>query len=165
RNQNPARATGYLSGVVPEEQGGHRKKPGWVHKGYASASRRLASAPPAKGRDLVTGYLSAPGLLPRAPASRGAQNCTRLLALPSRQPLHFPPVMGLLSGSLASLLLLLQRQVCWLPSVASEPYPVHFGEAEVTLETGGTELEPSQTLGKGKTLLEPAEDLTWSALL
>ncbi|XP_057609688.1 cadherin-3 isoform X1 [Chionomys nivalis] len=56
--------------------------------------------------------------------------------------------MGLLSGSLASLLLLLQTQVCWLPSVASEPYPVHFGEAEVTLEAGGIDLEPSQTLGK-----------------
>ncbi|XP_038168813.2 cadherin-3 [Arvicola amphibius] len=55
--------------------------------------------------------------------------------------------MGLLSGSLASLLLLLQ--VCWLPSVASEPYPVHFGEAEV--EAGGTDLEPSQTLGKALT--------------
>ncbi|XP_041506349.1 cadherin-3 isoform X1 [Microtus oregoni] len=57
--------------------------------------------------------------------------------------------MGLLSGSLASLLLLLQ--VCWLPSVASEPYPVHFGEAEVTLEAGGTDLEPSQTLWKALT--------------
>lgn len=57
--------------------------------------------------------------------------------------------MGLLTGSLASLLLLLQ--VCWLPSVASEPYTVHFGEAEVTLEAGGTDLEPSQTLGKALT--------------
>ncbi|XP_021488146.1 cadherin-3 isoform X2 [Meriones unguiculatus] len=50
--------------------------------------------------------------------------------------------MGPLGGPLASVLLLLQ--VCWLPSVASEPYP----EAEVTLEVGGTALEASQALGK-----------------
>ncbi|CAH7066111.1 Cdh3 [Phodopus roborovskii] len=64
--------------------------------------------------------------------------------------------MGLLCGPLASLLLLLQTQVCWLPSLASEPYLTDFGEAEVTLKVGGTDLEPSQALGKGKTLLEPA---------
>lgn len=45
----PARATGYLSGVVPKEQGGRRREPGRVHRGFASASRRLASAPPARG--------------------------------------------------------------------------------------------------------------------
>lgn len=40
--------------------------------------------------------------------------------------------------------------------MASEPYLADFGEAEVTLEVGGTDLEPSLALGKGKTLLEPA---------
>lgn len=44
--------------------------------------------------------------------------------------------------------------------MASQPYPAGFGEAEVTLEMGGTGLEPSQALGKGKTLLEPAWDGT-----
>lgn len=36
--------------------------------------------------------------------------------------------------------------------MVSEPYRVGFiGEAGVTLEVEGTDLEPSQTLGKGKT--------------
>lgn len=49
-----------------------------------------------------------------------------------------------------------RTQVCWLPSVASEPYPAGFGEAEVTLEVGGPVLKASQALAKGKTLPEPA---------
>ncbi|XP_078295046.1 cadherin-3 isoform X1 [Panthera onca] len=40
--------------------------------------------------------------------------------------------------------LFLQAQVCWLPRVASEPCRAGFGEAEVTLESGGAELEPGQ---------------------
>ncbi|KAF5919560.1 hypothetical protein HPG69_000159 [Diceros bicornis minor] len=39
-------------------------------------------------------------------------------------------------------------QVCWLPCVASEPCGAGFGEAEVTLEAGGVELEPGQAPGK-----------------
>ncbi|EDL11370.1 cadherin-3 isoform a preproprotein [Mus musculus] len=55
--------------------------------------------------------------------------------------------MELLSGPHAFLLLLLQ--VCWLRSVVSEPYRAGFiGEAGVTLEVEGTDLEPSQVLGK-----------------
>uniref|UniRef100_A0A2K5INX4 Cadherin domain-containing protein n=1 Tax=Colobus angolensis palliatus TaxID=336983 RepID=A0A2K5INX4_COLAP len=53
--------------------------------------------------------------------------------------------MGLPRGPLASLLLL---QVCWLQCAASEPCRAVFGEAEVTLEAGGAEQEPSQELGK-----------------
>ncbi|XP_045389355.1 cadherin-3 [Lemur catta] len=56
--------------------------------------------------------------------------------------------MGLPSGPVASLLLLLQAQVCWLPCAASEPSREGFGKAEVTLEAGGAELEPGQALGK-----------------
>ncbi|XP_012586083.1 PREDICTED: cadherin-3 isoform X1 [Condylura cristata] len=60
--------------------------------------------------------------------------------------------MGLRSGPLSSLLLLLvlllQALVCWLPRVASEPCRAGYGEAELTLEAGGTELEPGQALGK-----------------
>lgn len=49
-----------------------------------------------------------------------------------------------------------RAQVCWLQSAASEPCRAIFGEAEVTLEAGGAEQEPSQALGKGKTLrVEP----------
>uniref|UniRef100_A0A2K6GIB1 Cadherin 3 n=1 Tax=Propithecus coquereli TaxID=379532 RepID=A0A2K6GIB1_PROCO len=55
--------------------------------------------------------------------------------------------MGLPRGPLASLLLLL-LQVCWVPCAASEPCREGFGEAEVTLEAGGAELEPGQALGK-----------------
>ncbi|GAB1293610.1 Cadherin-3 [Apodemus speciosus] len=56
--------------------------------------------------------------------------------------------MGLLSGPLAFLLLLLQ--VCWVPGVVSESYRDGFiGEAGVTLEVGRTDLEPSRALGKG----------------
>lgn len=55
--------------------------------------------------------------------------------------------MELLSGPLVFLLLLLQ--VCWLRSVVSEPYREDFIlEAGVTLEVGGTDLEPSQALKK-----------------
>lgn len=55
--------------------------------------------------------------------------------------------MELLSGPLTFLLLLFQ--VCWLRRVVSEPYRAGFvGEAGVTLEVGGTGLEPSQALGK-----------------
>ncbi|XP_043291401.1 cadherin-3 [Cervus canadensis] len=60
--------------------------------------------------------------------------------------------MGLRGGPLASLLLrfflLLQAQVYWLPRAASEPCRAGFGEAEVTLEARGAELEPGQALGK-----------------
>lgn len=49
-----ARATGYLSEVVPEEQGGRRKVPRRTIRGFESAFGRLASTPPARGRDLVT---------------------------------------------------------------------------------------------------------------
>lgn len=67
--------------------------------------------------------------------------------------------------------LCLQAQVCWLPCAASEPCRVGFGEAEVTLEVGGKEPEPSQALRKGKTLPKPAlteppcGDHTWFAAL
>ncbi|XP_011756015.2 cadherin-3 isoform X1 [Macaca nemestrina] len=53
--------------------------------------------------------------------------------------------MGLPRGPLACLLLV---QVCWLQCAASEPCRAIFGEAEVTLEAGGAEQEPSQALGK-----------------
>lgn len=43
-----------------------------------------------------------------------------------------------------------QAQVYWLPRAASEPCRAGFGEAEVTLEARGAELEPGQALGKGK---------------
>ncbi|XP_073911866.1 cadherin-3 isoform X2 [Castor canadensis] len=62
--------------------------------------------------------------------------------------------MGLLREPLASLLrflLLLQAQVFWLPCAGSEPCRANFGEAEVTLEAGGTELEAGQALGKAVT--------------
>ncbi|CAI9161906.1 unnamed protein product [Rangifer tarandus platyrhynchus] len=39
-------------------------------------------------------------------------------------------------------------QVYWLPRAASEPCRAGFGEAEVTLEARGAELEPGQALGK-----------------
>ncbi|KAK2504544.1 hypothetical protein MC885_006079 [Smutsia gigantea] len=56
--------------------------------------------------------------------------------------------MGLPSRPLVCLLLriflLLQAQVSWLTCVASEPCRAGFGEAEVTLEAGGAELEPGQ---------------------
>ncbi|XP_007198241.2 cadherin-3 isoform X3 [Balaenoptera acutorostrata] len=59
--------------------------------------------------------------------------------------------MGLPSGPLASLLLrfflLLQAQVYWLPRAASEPCRAGFGEAEVTLEARGAELEPGRARG------------------
>uniref|UniRef100_A0A8C2RTH8 Cadherin domain-containing protein n=1 Tax=Capra hircus TaxID=9925 RepID=A0A8C2RTH8_CAPHI len=60
--------------------------------------------------------------------------------------------MGLRGGPLASLLLrlFLLLQVYWLPRAASEPCRAGFGEAEVTLEARGAELEPGQALGKGK---------------
>ncbi|XP_068847902.1 cadherin-3 [Capricornis sumatraensis] len=60
--------------------------------------------------------------------------------------------MGLRGGPLASLLLrlflLLQAQVYRLPRAASEPCRAGFGEAEVTLEARGAELEPGQAQGK-----------------
>uniref|UniRef100_A0A8C6CSU5 Cadherin 3 n=1 Tax=Moschus moschiferus TaxID=68415 RepID=A0A8C6CSU5_MOSMO len=60
--------------------------------------------------------------------------------------------MGLRGGPLASLLLrfflLLQAQVYWPPCAASEPCRTGFGEAEVTLEARGAELEPGPALGK-----------------
>lgn len=49
-----ARATGYLSEVVPEEQGGRRRVPGRTIRGFGSAFGRLVSTPPARGRDPVT---------------------------------------------------------------------------------------------------------------
>lgn len=48
------RATGYLSEVVPEEQGGRRRTPRGIIRGLESAFGRLASTPPARGRDPVT---------------------------------------------------------------------------------------------------------------
>uniref|UniRef100_A0A452E986 Cadherin 3 n=1 Tax=Capra hircus TaxID=9925 RepID=A0A452E986_CAPHI len=65
--------------------------------------------------------------------------------------------MGLRGGPLASLLLrlFLLLQVYWLPRAASEPCRAGFGEAEVTLEARGAELEPGQALGKGKGLHDP----------
>lgn len=50
----PARATGYLSGIVPEEQGGRRRVAGRIRMGFAGAFGKRATAPPARGRDLVT---------------------------------------------------------------------------------------------------------------
>ncbi|XP_044788027.1 cadherin-3 isoform X1 [Bubalus bubalis] len=41
-----------------------------------------------------------------------------------------------------------EAQVYWLPRAASEPCRAGFGEAEVTLEARGAELEPGQALGK-----------------
>jgi hypothetical protein len=63
------------------------------------------------------------------------------LGTPVTQPLSFPFCP--------------QAQVFWLPCAGSEPCRANFGEAEVTLEAGGTELEAGQALGKGKTLREP----------
>lgn len=62
-----------------------------------------------------------------------------------------------------------QAQVCWLPRVASEPCRAGFGEAEVTLESGGAKLEPGQAPRRGRTLREVAPwnrragGRTWSA--
>ncbi|XP_007450004.1 PREDICTED: cadherin-3 isoform X2 [Lipotes vexillifer] len=57
--------------------------------------------------------------------------------------------MGLPSGPLASLLLrfFLLLQVYWLPRAASEPCRAGFGEAEVTLEARGAELERGRARG------------------
>ncbi|MXQ83470.1 hypothetical protein E5288_WYG014682 [Bos mutus] len=41
-----------------------------------------------------------------------------------------------------------EEGVYWLPRAASEPCRAGFGEAEVTLEARGAELEPGQALGK-----------------
>ncbi|XP_037371874.1 cadherin-3 [Talpa occidentalis] len=58
--------------------------------------------------------------------------------------------MGLPRGPPASLCLhiLLQALVCCRPCAASEPCGARFGEAELTLEAGGAELEPGPALGK-----------------
>lgn len=57
------------------------------------------------------------------------------LVLPSRQPLHFPPVMGLLSGSLA-LLLLLQVPQC-LALVLTQIAPWRAGGVLTLRASGG----------------------------
>ncbi|XP_007938594.1 cadherin-3 [Orycteropus afer afer] len=58
--------------------------------------------------------------------------------------------MGISRGPPAPFLfvVLILVQVCWPRCAASEPCRAGFGEAEVTLEAGGAELEPGQALGK-----------------
>lgn len=83
---------------------------------------------------------------------RGSEGRPKLSAAPPRRrsSLVTPrcPAMGLAGGPLATLLLLLQAQICWLRCAASEPCRAGFGEAEVTLEAGGAELKPGQAVEK-----------------
>ncbi|XP_066875876.1 zinc finger protein 90 homolog isoform X1 [Kogia breviceps] len=133
--------------------------------GLGGASTEPAPAPPARRRDLAALDQSAPTcahLAPPTPAGsrepRFSKGRAELSGAPVRRRGSFSPLspaMGLHSGPLASLLLrfflLLQAQVYWLPRAASEPCRAGFGEAEVTLEARGAELEPGRARGNGKT--------------